>query len=245
MKIAEHVAMLEISANIMGAASTIHPALLSDGDNLILVDTGFPGQLDAVREAIAQEGETFDRLNGIILTHQDIDHIGNLASICEALPGKVTVFAHAVEKPFITGEKTPLKLAQLEANYQALPEQMKAIYQKLKAGFQSSFANVQSTLSDGQMLPYCGGIEIIATPGHTTGHICLYLRESKTLIAGDAVAVENGSLVATPASLNYHENEYRESLKKLAGYEVNRVLCYHGGLYQGDFTSLVAKLPPE
>ena len=39
------------------------------------------------------------------------------------------------------------------------------------------------------------GVEIVSTPGHTEGHICLYLYEFKTLIAGDALFVQDGELV--------------------------------------------------
>ncbi|WP_330573610.1 MBL fold metallo-hydrolase, partial [Clostridioides difficile] len=37
-------------------------------------------------------------------------------------------------------------------------------------------------------------LEVIPTGGHTRGHICLYLKESKVLIAGDLLQVENGEL---------------------------------------------------
>lgn len=74
MKIESGIYMLEISANIMGMPSVINPTLVLDKNSLILIDTGFPGQLPKIREAFEKEGLPFSKLNIVILTHQDIDH---------------------------------------------------------------------------------------------------------------------------------------------------------------------------
>ncbi|MCK9911855.1 hypothetical protein MXD81_22055, partial [Microbacteriaceae bacterium K1510] len=55
-------------------------------------------------------------------------------------------------------------------------------------------AKVDRVLTDGEELPYCGGIRVIFTPGHTPGHISLYLQQSKTLVAADAMIVWDGVL---------------------------------------------------
>ncbi len=81
-------------------------------------------------------------------------------------------------------------------------------------------------------LPYLGGVAVIHTPGHTLGHICLYLKDSRILIAGDALDVEEGRLVPAPASTNYNLGLCKQSLQKLAGYVIQSVICYHGGLYE-------------
>ena len=94
MKIASGVEMLEISTNVLGTPTTIHPTLLWDEETVILVDTGFPGQAQLIRQAVEQAGVSFERISQVILTHQDIDHIGSLASIQKELPGKITVLAH-------------------------------------------------------------------------------------------------------------------------------------------------------
>ena len=48
--------MLEISANIMGTPTVINPTLIWDNDTVILIDTGYPGQLPQIREAIENAG---------------------------------------------------------------------------------------------------------------------------------------------------------------------------------------------
>jgi len=215
MKIASGVEMLEISSNIMGNLSIINPTLIWDKDIVILVDAGFPGQLPQIREAIEKTGVVFDKLNMVILTHHDIDHIGSLSAILKEMPDNVSVLAHKEEKPYITGEKVPLKVAGLEANLSSLPEKMKVMYEKIKVAFQNCKVNVDKTLIGGDELPYCGGIKVIFTPGHTLGHICLYLKQSKILIAGDILCVEGGNLIKVDPSTNYDTELCIKSLKKL------------------------------
>lgn len=245
MKIASGVEMLEISADIMGIPSIINPTLIWDNDAIILVDTGYPRQLSQIREEIEKIGLSFDKLNMVILTHHDIDHIGSLPSILKELPNSVKVLAHEEEKAYIEGKKCPIKVAQLEANLNSLSKEMKIIYEKLKVGFQHCKVNVDKTLTDGEELPYCGGIKVIYTPGHTIGHICLYLKQSKTLIAGDVLGVENGMLVKAPPFTNFNMDLSIKSLKKLTEYDIETVICYHGGIYKDKVNECIAELVNE
>jgi len=89
---------------------------------------------------------------------------------------------------------------------------------------------VSNTVIDGQELPYCGGILILHTPGHTPGHISLYLKQSKTLIAGDSMYSVNGQLggIHVPTTLNVKEAQ--QSLKRYSNLDIESVVCYHGGL---------------
>ncbi|SFA75685.1 Metallo-beta-lactamase superfamily protein [Cohnella sp. OV330] len=51
---------------------------------------------------------------------------------------------------------------------------------------------VNQIIADGDEIPVLGGVVVIHTRGHTPGHISLYLKQSKTLIAGDAFMIEEG-----------------------------------------------------
>lgn len=245
MRIANGVEMLEIGANLMGRPSTIYPTLVWEEGRVILVDAGYPGQLLQIREAMEEAEVPFSQLSAIILTHQDIDHIGSAASIEKEVGHPIQIMAHEKEKPYIQGDARPIKLAQLEANADALPPQMKAIYEKLRTGFESSKVGINKTLIQGEQLPYCGGMTIIHTPGHTPGHICLYLIQHKLLIAGDLLAVDNGSLVTAPKHINFDNSLSMESLRKLAQYPIEKVICYHGGLYGEKVNERIQELIKE
>lgn len=246
MKTAIGIKTLEISMNVMGALNIVHPTLIWDYDTVVLVDAGYPGQLPQIREAIEKAGVSFVKLSKVIITHHDLDHTGSLSGILKELPQRVEVLAHDEEKPYIQAEKPPVKMTQIEARLDSLPEgqgrEMKMFYEYLKANYESLKARVNRTLADGEELPYCGGITVIHTPGHTPGHICLYHRQSKTLISGDTMVVEDGLLVPAPQFTNLDTGLAAQSLKKLTRYDIETVICYHGGIYQDSANRRIAEL---
>ncbi|SEN67744.1 MBL fold metallo-hydrolase [Lihuaxuella thermophila] len=246
MRIANGVEMLEIQANIMGKLDYIHPVFIWDENEAILVDTGFPGQLAKFREAVGKAGIDFDQLSKIVITHQDLDHIGSLPDLVSELPHQVEVLSHPLEQPYIQGEQRLLKLSP-EAVTQAIESLPEDVPEEWRKAFQAVLENpphakVDQTVTDGDELPYCGGIIIIHTPGHTPGHINLYHKQSKTLIAGDALAVEEGRLVGPDPRYTLDMNLAVKSLKKLTRYDIETVICYHGGLYQKNTNRRIEEL---
>jgi Zn-dependent hydrolases, including glyoxylases len=236
MKIADGVEMLELTANMTGQVNSIYPVLLTEGNEAVLIDTGFPGQWEILQQAITAAGTDVSNITKIIMTHHDIDHIGNLSTLVKSSDHRAEVLAHEQEKPYIQGDLPPCKASRAESqeNNESFkhmsPEQRQAIL-KVFQNFKMFTVPVDHTLQDREVLPWEGGITVIHTPGHTPGHICLYLSKSKVLIAGDALAVQNGCLVPGPAALNQDTELARRSLGKLADLDVSFVICYHGGLY--------------
>jgi glyoxylase-like metal-dependent hydrolase (beta-lactamase superfamily II) len=245
MRVANGVEMLATSTNFMGKSLVVHPTVIWDNDTVILVDAGYPGQASQIRAEMEKAGLSFDKLNKIILTHHDLDHIGGVLSIVKESPISVEVLAHEEERPYISGEKRPLKVEQLEAKLHLLPEDMKVAYAQLKAGFEKCKVNVDKTLTDEEELPYNGGITVIFTPGHTLGHISLYLKQSKILITGDILAVEDGTLIKPAESINFDKDLSAKSLKKLIDYDIAAVICYHGGFYKDNVNERIAELAAE
>lgn len=246
MQVYTGLEMLEISAVTLRHVQVIHPTLIWDHDTVVLVDTGYPGQLPLIREAMRNAGLPLDRLNKIIVTHQDIDHIGSLPAILSESVQAVEVVANAIEVPFIQGEKTLLKLTPV-----AIAEAMRALPTDVPEQWRQAFkttlehpptAKVNTTVIDGETLPYCGGISVIDTPGHTPGHISLYHKPSKTLIAGDAMTVVDGQLFGANPQHTLDNNLAKQSLKKLTTYDIDAVVCYHGGLYRGDTNQRILEL---
>lgn len=133
----------------------------------------------------------------------------------------IKVYAHELDKPYIEGELPLLK----DGNVENPPK-----------------GKVSNTVIDGQELPYCGGIQILHTPGHTPGHISLYLKQSKTLIAGDSMYSVNGKLGGIHAPTTLNVKEAQQSLKKYLNLEIETVVCYHGGLCKENIYEQIQKL---
>jgi len=195
VEISKGVYMLELDFH----GNIIHPTLLWDQEMTVLIDTGFPGQIEDLRMAMQKVGVSLDKLNLVILTHQDIDHIGCLPDI---------------------GEQPLLKDRQIK---------------------NPPKGRVDNTLHDGQELACCGGIQVIHTPGHTPGHISLYLKRSKTLIAGDSLYSVNGMLggIHEPTTLDIEEA--RHSLQKVLNLNIESIICYHGGLSKENINDQIRK----
>jgi len=245
MRLSDGLEMLEISANVMGRSIIVYPTLFWDNETIVLVDAGHPGLLLKFREAMDNAGIPFDKLNKVIITHQDIDHIGTLPDIRDELPQQVEVLSHAEEKPYIQGDKpliksNPEEIAKRNTQLSSLSEKQRNA--TIAALQNPPKAQVDKTLSEGDELPYCGGINVIHTPGHTPGHICLYHKQSKTLIAGDAMIVVEGQLLGPVPHFAKNLEMAKTSLKNLTQYDITNVICYHGGLYQDNPNLRIAEL---
>jgi len=191
----------------------VHPILLWDQELAVLIDTGFPGQIKDLSAAMEKAGVSLNKLKAVILTHQDMDHIGTLPELLKECGNNIKVYAHELDKPYIQGELPLIKDAHLEN-----PPKGK----------------VDETLVDGQELPFCGGIRVIHTPGHTAGHISLYLKQSKTLVAGDSMYSVDGDLQGVHVPTTLDINAARLSLQKYVDFDIASVVCYHGGLSNVD-----------
>ncbi|MCI3145160.1 MBL fold metallo-hydrolase [Bacillus cereus] len=205
MEIAKGIEMLQLEFQEF----VIHPILLWNDEMAVLIDTGFPGQIEDIQVEMEKVGVSFDKLKVVILTHQDIDHIGSLPELLQRCRSNIKVYAHELDKPYIEGDLPLLK----DGNIENRPK-----------------GKVSDTVIDGQELPYCGGILILHTPGHTPGHISLYLKQSKILVAGDSMYSVNGVLGGVHAPTTLNIMEARQSLKKYLNLDIKSVVCYHGGL---------------
>jgi len=240
MKIAEGLEVLEIHNNPKDYVAIFRPTLIWDEETVILVDTGVPGQLENIREAMEKAGVPFEKLTKVIITHHDTDHIGSLSKLVKEAKHKLEVLAHEGERPYIQGEKLPIKMTpQRIAEIEALPEVER---EGIKEMYASLATRVDTLIKDGEELPYCGGIVVIHTPGHTPGHICLYLKKYKALITGDSFNVVEGQLYGPNPIYTFNIEEAISSLTKFEKYDIKTVLCYHGGVFSNNPNKRIAEL---
>lgn len=233
-----NIQMLTITMNTNGMSNRIHPTLIWDDQNVVLIDTGYPGQLNEFRNCFNQLGVSFEKLNKILISHQDIDHIGSLSAIVDESINKIEVYASEVEKPYIQGDKMLVKLTP-ESIAKALETLPAEASDEFRKAFKHRLENppkgkVDHGLDLGNELSICGGISVIDTAGHTPGHISFYHKESKTLVAGDALLIENGQLYPSNPQYTFDVEQSLKSIEGLLSFDIDRVICYHGGLFEGN-----------
>ncbi|WP_136603887.1 MBL fold metallo-hydrolase [Paenibacillus dokdonensis] len=237
MKLGQRIASIELFAQPGSAEPAYQPVLLWDENGATLVDTGNIGQMDQITKAVQEIGLQLSDIRRIIVTHQDIDHIGNLAALTAAYPD-IEVWAHADDIPYITGEKRMIKMTD---------ERLSQMPEAARTALHSFFnllpsIRINREIKDGEMFELHGGMRVIHTPGHTPGHICLYLPQEKLLLAADELRVVDGELVGPAEAFTPDMNEAVRSLHKLADLPLEKVFCYHGGLYDHEPSARIAEL---
>jgi glyoxylase-like metal-dependent hydrolase (beta-lactamase superfamily II) len=151
--------------------------LVREDDGFTLVDTGMSGSAKAIVKAAESFGKPIRR---ITLTHAHVDHIGSLDALHALLPdAEVSITAR--EARFMSGD---LSLDPREQ------------HDKLAGGFPVCTTKPNRMLTPGD---HVGSLEVIATPGHTPGHISFFDPRNRTIIAGDAYQTQGG--VATPGMI--------------------------------------------
>ena len=143
--------------------TTSNTYLLEINDKYYVID---PGNIE-MKNLITYLEENKINISGIILTHGHYDHIIGIPKILEYK--NVNVYISNIEKEFLYNPRYSL-LFYSDLNQTELEESL-------------SKTNVIE-LIPGESFE---GFEIIHTPGHTKGGICLYSKNENTLISGDTM----------------------------------------------------------
>lgn len=153
-------------------------AFLVKADVLTLIDTGTPGGTDKLVSAIRSGGHGERELGRILLTHRHSDHASNAAELAQITGAEVQ--CSPADAPFIReGIEQPRPRAATPLGRVMVP------YVKIALPWKLRGVAARESLTEGARI---GPFQVIATPGHTAGHISLLWEERGILFAGDAAA---------------------------------------------------------
>lgn len=207
----------------------LSPVVLFGQNDLVLVDCGYPGSLDMLEREFQAHGLELSAVTKLVLTHQDDDHMGAAAELKRKYPA-VEIMVSPVEAPYLSGALKNLRLQQGEALQSQLPEDMKEFGEQFCERFrQLKPVQPDRLLKAGERFDWGGGCEILATPGHTPGHISIRALDNSFLIAGDAAVIEENKLVIANPEFCLDMAAARDSLEKILQYHCGQYICYHGG----------------
>ena len=107
--------------------------------------------------------------------------MGNVKAILKLLP-QIELIVYEDEADYINGSKTPCKVEMLEKNFHKLNDENKQLYKIFKYFFENNKINPDKLVKDGDIIDVGEKLKVIATPGHTMGHMSLYIDKYKLLI---------------------------------------------------------------
>jgi len=86
------------------------------------------------------------------------------------------------------------------------------------------------------------GLEMLATPGHTAGHMAVIDHSAGLLVAGDAIFTQDGGVVEGPARFFDDIPRSRDTIRQLAQLSFNTLLVGHGDPIEVGADTAVAAL---
>ena len=178
--------------------------LLVEDHQLTLIDAGLPGNGKTITRYIQSLGREPQELTRIVLTHGHPDHVGPLPRLAQLT--NASVLAHPQET-----SHNPQR--RLRRAYRFRP-----LFTPITA---------DQLIEDSQTLPVLGGLQVLHTPGHTPGSVCLFLPDRGVLFAGDTL-LSDGHLFRRALILpGTNFKDYRASVEWLAELNFETALCGH------------------
>lgn len=167
-----------------------HAFLVRTGD-VFLIDTGMPGHAEQILEEIRHLGIFPDDIRAILLTHHDVDHIGN-AQVLQKATG-AELWAPLEDMPYIIGvKKRPGVKHLIETIVRPPIPTVTGIY--------------------GKHWPYAD-IRVMCAPGHTPGHTIFQIRN--VVFTGDLFKFKKGRFRIFPGYMNWDSTQSIHSLSLL------------------------------
>ena len=212
----------EVAAGVYLISAGRANSYLLVGDDLTLVDTGLPGEGDSVIAGIEKIGRQPDELNHILITHAHMDHMGSLAALKKVSGAQV--IASSKEVDYIEGLKKTWTMGREGLGGKLFKG---VLYLLETFSFNYEPVPVDMPCQGGEVIDCFGGIQVIASPGHSPGSLSYYQRERRMLFTGDALS--GAPQLQLPPRLGCAD--YRAALTsvgKLAELDVAICLFGHG-----------------
>ena len=216
-----------------------------DGEYL-LIDTGWNSEeaFQSLEKQLTEIGTDFQDISQIIVTHAHPDHYG-LAGRLKQL-SRATLSLHHLEKDFLAPRYQNMEefLRQTEKWLQSngVPtSEIATPWAAFTGGRQPGAPTLpDNTLSDGDTIIIGGfNLQVIWTPGHSPGHICLYEPAQRILFSGDHVLpVITPNVSLQPYSNNNPLGNFLNSLYIVKQLDTELVLPAHEHI----FTDLPARV---
>jgi glyoxylase-like metal-dependent hydrolase (beta-lactamase superfamily II) len=211
--------------------------ILTEGDAVTLVDTGYPGDRRALLDSLAAVGSSPEAVAAVLITHAHNDHLGS-AEYLRATHG-TPVLLHEAEVPHARRDFLQQVSVGTMLRNAWRPGVLPWMAHVLRTG-----GTEHHPVTAPAPFPADGPLDLpgrpvpVHTPGHTDGHCVYHLPDAGVVISGDAL-VSGHALSRTegPQLLPdlFHHDRARAiaSLDVVAGLAGDCLLPGHGRVHRG------------
>lgn len=218
----------------------------------VLVDAGWAGDADRIDAATRRALEADARPEAIVLTHVHPDHSGAARELADRW--SCPVFLHPDELPIARGDfETMRKVAGPLDRWVILPAmRMMGRRRRETVLADRTLGGVAHPLRPGEPVPGLAGWEVVATPGHTPGHISLFRTADRVVITGDALVTlrlntvrgllgQRPGLSAPPWYTTWSRTAAITSIRRLAALNPAVLVPGHGRALTGPDTARLVR----
>lgn len=216
--------------------------LVEAGDELLLIDAGYPAHWDQLGERLAALDRDTSDVAACLLTHAHPDHIG-FASRLQA-EADVPVWLHeaGIQRARDGGDPP---LAGFVKNLWR-PAVLRYFAEAVRSdGTSVPPVTDVEPFTDGDELPVPGRPQAVHVPGHTEDEVAFYVPDREVLFCGDAFATVDFETwrghepQLMPAWLNEDHRQARESITRLESFDDVVLLPGHGDPWSGPLSEAV------
>ena len=207
------------------ALGMVNAYLIKNKNDFFLIDTGLAMSRSKLEKAIEQEGVKPTDIKLIIITHADIDHIGNCAYLQKKYGLKIAV--HEADAGLCRTGNRNLNRKRKSSLLKKIikPMILGLIYKPMMKKFPLEAFEPDIILSDGQDFDNIGlNAKVIHIPGHSMGSIGI-LTADGDFFSGDTI---NNRKKPTIADIVENETALAVSIEKIKTLNIKNVFPGHG-----------------
>lgn len=219
----------------------INGYLLKADDGYVLVDCGWDTDdvLEALRGELHALGIGLEDVRTLVISHFHSDHYGLAGRLVRL--GRLRLMMHRLDWLHVhTNLADPIQSAHVSHEWllrHGLPEQVWGVEEQRALESFHRFTVVEPDLKLEDAARIAVGpheLQVVWTPGHTQGHICLYDPGRRLLLSGDHVLdpITPNVSYARPG-LGNPLGAFLASLRKVAELDADLVLPAHGEPFRG------------
>lgn len=218
--------------------SSVNLYLVALDEGFLLIDCGMKsgGRFEILEASLAEARIAWTDIKQIVLTHMHPDHMGLALQVLELSGARLLM--HQAEarqlEVVISPERRAAWINRAFAEA-GVPKELQAQMYRHYLLIRENFFPLapDQLLSGGEAIPSAiGTLQVLWTPGHSPGHICLYSEQHRVLFSGDHILPTITPNIAWQPGHNPLGN-YLSSLAMLDGIEVALILPAHGEPFTG------------